>query len=194
MKRTLIIALALLMAACEPKITETSGGDPVITYVGRTDFSDPDAPKQWAAGGYFTFGFEGGTCLLGISDHRGADARQTERNFLRHQLSRGTIPVHSGFSGVAGTLPGTEGERRQCRSGHPSVEAELVRGHAAPGTNLEKLSGPENRLCGFAVLKRGIRFWSLCHVAATELSGLSRDLRRKCRLTFFMFHFFTFFP
>lgn len=68
MKRTLIIALALLMAACEPKITETSGGDPVITYVGRTDFSDPDAPKQWAAGGYFTFGFEGGACLLGISD------------------------------------------------------------------------------------------------------------------------------
>lgn len=68
MKLSLIIALVLLMSACAPKITETPGGDPNITFIGRTDFSDPAAPKQWAAGGYFTFGFEGGACVINISD------------------------------------------------------------------------------------------------------------------------------
>lgn len=67
MKKTIIAALAVLLSACA-QITETPGGDSKITFVGRTDFTNPAAPRQWAPGGYFTFGFEGDECVICIED------------------------------------------------------------------------------------------------------------------------------
>ena len=65
-----MLAMTLLATSCDngSKTMTVGGGDDVITFVGRTDYSTKEAPKQWAAGGYFTFGFEGNTCYIELND------------------------------------------------------------------------------------------------------------------------------
>lgn len=57
---------AITMMSCSHEMKTFSGGDENITFVGRTDYSNASAPKQWAAGGYFTFGFEGDYCNVKV--------------------------------------------------------------------------------------------------------------------------------
>lgn len=59
------------MAACSPKMESVKGNDCRITYVGRTDYSVVDEPRQWAAGAYFTFAFDGDGCELKIRNEYG---------------------------------------------------------------------------------------------------------------------------
>lgn len=60
--------IATLLAACNSAPQKVSGGDERITFVGRTDRSVADAPKQWAAGAYFTFAFRGKECIIDFND------------------------------------------------------------------------------------------------------------------------------
>ncbi|MCI5982678.1 MAG: hypothetical protein MRZ71_06540 [Bacteroidales bacterium] len=66
---------ALLLSSCavpngndSAAPTVVYGGNELITYVGRTDRSVVAAPRQWAAGAYFTFAFEGDGCSVDIVD------------------------------------------------------------------------------------------------------------------------------
>ncbi len=69
MKHLLWAAMSLfIISACQNEPQTISGGDARITFVGRTDHSTPEAPRQWAAGAYFTFGFEGTSCIIDIND------------------------------------------------------------------------------------------------------------------------------
>lgn len=77
MKKKMIYGVALtalmaLTATCGNKqqMTTVKGGNELITFVGRTDYSNAEAPKQWAAGGYFTFGFKGDMCVVTINDEQ----------------------------------------------------------------------------------------------------------------------------
>ena len=69
---------ALLLSSCavpngndSAAPTVVYGGNELITYVGRTDRSVVAAPRQWAAGAYFTFAFEGDGCSVDIVDENG---------------------------------------------------------------------------------------------------------------------------
>lgn len=67
-KIILSVAMAVMTACSNKEPMSVKGGDEAITFIGRTDFSDADAPKQWAAGAYFTFGFEGERCIVEMND------------------------------------------------------------------------------------------------------------------------------
>ena len=80
MKRIFPLILSLSLFACNNSNTNTTGnvatdstqtvkgGSELITFVGRTDYSNADAPKQWAAGAYFTFAFTGEYCEIVLND------------------------------------------------------------------------------------------------------------------------------
>jgi len=71
MKTFYSIILLGALASCAPKVPmSVNGGSELITIVGRTDYSNIEAPKQWAAGGYFTFGYEGNSCIIELNDEQ----------------------------------------------------------------------------------------------------------------------------
>lgn len=63
-----ILFAASILVSCNTSPVTVGGDSELITFVGRTDHSEASAPKQWAAGGYFTFGFEGDECEIVIND------------------------------------------------------------------------------------------------------------------------------
>lgn len=67
---TLTAAASLLMAACAPSPATVSGYDDALTYIGRVDRSDSLGPRQWGAGTYFTFAFDGDGAEVTIADQR----------------------------------------------------------------------------------------------------------------------------
>jgi len=76
--KPILIAFALIatvLAACQRGPVTIPGGHDNIVYFGRTDFSDSLHPKQWAAGAYFSVGFEGKYCIINISDEYYSDRR-----------------------------------------------------------------------------------------------------------------------
>lgn len=73
MRHSLIILAALLTACSKPApevtLTTIQGNDPVINYIGRFDsISSEGQVRQYAAGAYFTFAFEGNTCDIDLED------------------------------------------------------------------------------------------------------------------------------
>ena len=63
-------AAATLMVACHNAPTVVNGFDDAISYIGRVDRSDSIGPRQWGAGAYFTFAFDGDGCDVDIRDQR----------------------------------------------------------------------------------------------------------------------------
>lgn len=63
-------AASVLLVACSTGPLTVSGYDDAITYVGRLDKSDTLGPRQWGAGAYFTFAFNGDGADLVIADQR----------------------------------------------------------------------------------------------------------------------------
>lgn len=63
-------AAATLMVACHNAPTVVNGFDDAISYIGRVDRSDSIGPRQWGAGAYFTFAFDGDGCDIDIRDQR----------------------------------------------------------------------------------------------------------------------------
>ena len=64
-------ALALgLLVACAPSLRTVSGYDEALTYIGRLDRTDSAGPRQWGAGTYFTFAFDGDGADVDIADER----------------------------------------------------------------------------------------------------------------------------
>lgn len=71
MKKIYGLIMMGTLVSCGPREAMTiDGGSELITMVGRTDRSEVNAPKQWAAGGYFTFGFEGNECVIEMNDEQ----------------------------------------------------------------------------------------------------------------------------
>lgn len=73
MKHSLIILAALLTACSKPTpevtMTTIDGNAPIINYIGRFDsISCEGQIRQYAAGAYFTFAFEGNSCDIDIED------------------------------------------------------------------------------------------------------------------------------
>lgn len=63
-------AASALLMACAPSPKTIGGYDDLITYIGRLDKTDSVAPRQWGAGTYFTFAFNGDGAELNIADNR----------------------------------------------------------------------------------------------------------------------------
>lgn len=69
--KSCLAAIAVtIMASCTHEPMTVSGGSELISFVGRTDRTTPEMPKQWAAGGYFTFAFEGDKCVIDLNDEQ----------------------------------------------------------------------------------------------------------------------------
>lgn len=66
-----VLSTLLSMVSCSPKTETVKGDDCRVTYVGRTDYSVPGEPRQWAAGAYFTFAFDGTGCELNVRNEYG---------------------------------------------------------------------------------------------------------------------------
>lgn len=65
------VAVLASVAACAPEVERVKGDDCRVTFVGRTDYSVQGEPRQWAAGAYFTFAFDGTGCELDIRNEYG---------------------------------------------------------------------------------------------------------------------------
>ncbi|MCI5776439.1 MAG: GDSL-type esterase/lipase family protein [Bacteroidales bacterium] len=65
-----ISSAALFVAACTNGPRVVNGFDEAISYIGRVDRTDSLGPRQWGAGAYFTFAFEGDGCDVDIRDQR----------------------------------------------------------------------------------------------------------------------------
>ena len=65
-----ISAAALFVAACTNGPRVVNGFDEAISYIGRVDRTDSLGPRQWGAGAYFTFAFDGDGCDVDIRDQR----------------------------------------------------------------------------------------------------------------------------
>jgi len=68
MKKLLIPIIAISIASCSQPSTTIKGNSDKITYIGRTLRDNPETPRQWAAGAYYTFGFSDDLCLLYITN------------------------------------------------------------------------------------------------------------------------------
>ncbi len=93
--KPILIAFALIatvLAACQRGPVTIPGGHNNIVYFGRTDFSDSLHPKQWAAGAYFSVGFEGKYCIINISDEYYSDRRSNLLEVVLDNYDR-TQPV-----------------------------------------------------------------------------------------------------
>ena len=106
-----LIALALIatvLAACQQEIRLTilTGGDEHINYYGRTDFSDPQHPKQWAAGAYFSFDFEGDFCVVNISDEYNSNRRANMLEVVIDNLATQNVITKDSITTIAiGNVP-----------------------------------------------------------------------------------------
>lgn len=65
-----ISSAALFVAACTNGPRVVNGFDEAISYIGRVDRTDSLGPRQWGAGAYFTFAFDGDGCDVDIRDQR----------------------------------------------------------------------------------------------------------------------------
>lgn len=101
MKNQLIASIAALMAlsACSPSSDNVSGLDQRITFVGRTDTAS-GMPRQYGAGAYFSFGFDGSGCELDIIDE---NLYGTNYNYLEVIVDGGE-PIRVSTHGVRNTL------------------------------------------------------------------------------------------
>lgn len=63
-------AASVVLASCAAGPQTVSGYDDVITYIGRLDRTDSVGPRQWGAGTYFTFAFNGDGAEMVIADQR----------------------------------------------------------------------------------------------------------------------------
>jgi len=91
LKALSLFASAALLASCggnnsntKPEPTMITGGSDIITYIGRTDKSDPNMPKQWAAGGYLTFAYQGNGCEIFLN---------TEYDHLNVEIAVDDLPT-----------------------------------------------------------------------------------------------------
>ncbi|MDO4461524.1 MAG: acetyl xylan esterase [Bacteroidia bacterium] len=68
----IVIVSALLSAACARESVRTyQGSDHNILFVGRSlSTSDSLGPRQWTAGSYFAFAFDGNECTVNILDEQ----------------------------------------------------------------------------------------------------------------------------
>ncbi len=87
--KSLLALMAVgMLASCAtntlPEKTVITGGSEKITYIGRVDRSDANQPKQWAAGGYFTFAYEGEGCEIFIN---------TEYDHLNMEIAVDDLPT-----------------------------------------------------------------------------------------------------
>ncbi len=80
---------AALMASCatstqptEPSVV--TGASEKITYIGRTCKTDTMAPRQWGAGAYFTFAYEGEGCEIFLN---------TEYDHLNVEIAVDELPT-----------------------------------------------------------------------------------------------------
>ncbi len=71
-KKTGLSFVILLLQVCCYAIpadsTYYSGGDKLVSYTGRIDFSEKKAPKFWASGAYLQIKFKGTYCIALIDD------------------------------------------------------------------------------------------------------------------------------
>lgn len=66
-----IVCAVLLMSCSQQTVRVYQGSDPNIQFVGRSLYTaDSVGPRQWAAGSYFAFAFEGQRCTLNIIDEQ----------------------------------------------------------------------------------------------------------------------------
>lgn len=66
-----ILSLAALIGCTESKVQCYNGSDSAISYVGRSiATADTLGPRQWAAGSYFAFAFDGNECTLNLIDEQ----------------------------------------------------------------------------------------------------------------------------
>ncbi|MGC9151132.1 MAG: SGNH/GDSL hydrolase family protein [Microbacter sp.] len=63
----LVVVLTSRLLASEPIIFHKAS-DPMISYMGRGDFSNPDHPKFWVPGAQIIFRFQGDSCILHLTD------------------------------------------------------------------------------------------------------------------------------
>lgn len=63
-------AASVVLASCAAGPQTVSGYDDIITYIGRLDRTDSVGPRQWGAGTYFTFAFNGDGAEMVIADQR----------------------------------------------------------------------------------------------------------------------------
>lgn len=101
MKRVIAyFAAVVLLVACAPTVEQTLGGSEVVTFVGRVDRTVADAPRQWAAGAYFTFAFDGTGCEIDINDQ---NIYGNGYNYLE-VIVDGGAPVRFATQGVRNTI------------------------------------------------------------------------------------------
>lgn len=65
------MAAAAILSSCgeqKPEAMMVTGNSGLITYIGRTYRAQGENPRQWAAGGYFTFAYEGNGCEIYINN------------------------------------------------------------------------------------------------------------------------------
>lgn len=65
-----LCAAAALLSSCGRGVDTVSGFDDAITFIGRVDRTDSLGPRQWGAGAYFTFAFDGAGCDVELRDER----------------------------------------------------------------------------------------------------------------------------
>ena len=123
-----LIALALIatvLAACQQEIRLTilTGGDEHINYYGRTDFSDPQHPKQWAAGAYFSFDFEGDFCVVNISDEYNSNRRANMLEVVIDNLATQNVITKDSITTIA-----IGNKASSCEAPHAVTAEELASG------------------------------------------------------------------
>lgn len=64
------VAASVVLASCTAGPRTVSGYDDAISYIGRLDRTDSVGPRQWGAGTYFTFAFNGDGADIVIADQR----------------------------------------------------------------------------------------------------------------------------
>jgi len=157
----LTFIVAMIFVSCKNEKQIVNGGDERITFVGRTDRTTPESPRQWAAGAYFTFGFEGQQCIVKLNDENlygqkyniievvvdDLPSQKVLTNGIRNVIVIGTNNYTDTTSNVINVLPSLVGGKHQvtiCRDTETgmgytqllSVEADKVY-QWAPKTDLK---------------------------------------------------------
>ncbi len=96
-----ILASALALSACNTVPEEVSGNDARLTFIGRVDRSQTDGPRQWAAGGYFTFAFNGDGCEIDVTDE---NLYGTNYNYFEVVIDQDTLTQRVRTKGIKNRL------------------------------------------------------------------------------------------